>query len=393
MSSSFLLDTLHGYEPYERVKQGLGEPGIISVYNLSNAQKAEVIAALAGETGRQILYLCESEKASAQAMEDLAVLTGGAIGLFQSREISFYQDVAASREVSSRRLETLSKLLNGSIRAVVAPIDTLLHRVMPRDLFAENTIHLSVGDRLETDYVLESLLAAGYTREYMVEGKGQFAMRGGIIDVYPTDASHAVRIEFFDDQLDSIREFDVMDQRSVGNLQSISIPPASEGLVADDSREKVAARLRAALRNRGKEPKEVQDFARSPPTPLAILGFAEGLGNHLFQGYGALIRLVLLQQFGYLVVVEPETFVIIYQVQHLGEQLLMLEIIGIVYVLAVGNANTDKAARARGVHQGLSLVGGANERCVAAILLDGFAVWRTELDVARRQQVLQHDLL
>ena len=270
MSSSFLLDTLHGYEPYERVKQGLGEPGIISVYNLSNAQKAEVIAALAGETGRQILYLCESEKASAQAMEDLAVLTGGAIGLFQSREISFYQDVAASREVSSRRLETLSKLLNGSIRAVVAPIDTLLHRVMPRDLFAENTIHLSVGDRLETDYVLESLLAAGYTREYMVEGKGQFAMRGGIIDVYPTDASHAVRIEFFDDELDSIREFDVMDQRSVGNLQSISIPPASEGLVADDSREKVAARLRAALRNRGKEPKEVQDCGDATLADLPV---------------------------------------------------------------------------------------------------------------------------
>ncbi|MBQ9010141.1 MAG: DEAD/DEAH box helicase, partial [Clostridia bacterium] len=260
MSSTFLLDTLHGYEPYERLKKAIGEQGIVSVYDLSNAQKAEVIAALAMETGRQVLYLCDSERTATQAMEDLAVLMGGSVGLFQSREISFYQDVAASREVSSRRLEIQSRLLSGSLRAVVAPIDTLLHRVMPRDLFAENTIHLRVGDRLETDYVVESLLAAGYTREYMVEGKGQFAMRGGIIDVYPSDAGHAVRIEFFDDELDSIREFDVMDQRSVGNLQNISIPPASEGLVADDNREKVAARLRLALLNRGKKQEEIRDF-------------------------------------------------------------------------------------------------------------------------------------
>ena len=275
MSSSFLLDTLHGYGPYERLRKGINEQGILSVYNLTNTQKAEIVAALVGDTGRQVLYLCESEKAATQAMEDLSILTGGAVGLFQSREISFYQNVAASREISSRRLEMLSRLLNGSLRIVVAPIDTLLHRVMPRDLFVENTIHLRVGDRLDTDYVLESLLASGYTREYMVEGKGQFAMRGGIIDVYPSDASHAVRIEFFDDELDSIREFDVMDQRSVGNIQNISIPPASEGLVADDCREKVAARLRQALRNRGKKQNEIEDFGDASLSNLPAAGEEE----------------------------------------------------------------------------------------------------------------------
>lgn len=262
MSSNFLFDTLHGYEPYQQIRESLEKTGMISVYELCNAQKAEIVAALCEETGRQVLYLCESEKAATQIMEDFSVLSGGMVGLFQGREISFYHDVAASREVSYRRMETLSKLMNGNMHMVVAPIDTLLHRVMPRDLFAANTLRLHVGDRIGTDVVIERLLAAGYVREYMVEGKGQFAVRGGIIDVYPTDASHAVRIEFFDDELDSIREFAVMDQRSVGNLQSVQIPPASEGLVSESRVEEVARILREAIKAR-REP-EVK--------PMAVLG-------------------------------------------------------------------------------------------------------------------------
>ncbi|MBQ8094292.1 MAG: transcription-repair coupling factor [Clostridia bacterium] len=250
MSANVLFDTLHGYEPYERIKAGVAEGGIVSVYEMGNAQKAETIAAIAEETGRQVLYLCDSEKTATQVLEDLSVLSGSNAGLFQGREISFYHDVAASREVSCRRLETLSKLMNGEMKMVVAPIDSLLHRVMPRDLFAANTLHLHVGDRIETEILIERLLQAGYVREYMVEGKGQFAVRGGIVDVYPTDASHAVRIEFFDDELDSIREFSVMDQRSVGNLSKIDIPPASEGLVAEERTAQVAGMLRNAIKAR-----------------------------------------------------------------------------------------------------------------------------------------------
>lgn len=105
--------------------------------------------------------------------------------------------------------------------------DALLHRMMPREAFNRNTISLRVGDVTPIDQLIERLLAAGYTREYMVEGKGQFSVRGGIIDVYPADALSAVRIEFFDDELDSIRAVDVMSQRSQGNMRRLSSrPPA-----------------------------------------------------------------------------------------------------------------------------------------------------------------------
>ena len=88
----------------------------------------------------------------------------------------------------------MRRALSGEARAIVAPVDAMLHRMMPREAFNRNTISLRVGDVTPIDLLIERLLAAGYTREYMVEGKGQFSVRGGIIDVYPADALSAVRI-------------------------------------------------------------------------------------------------------------------------------------------------------------------------------------------------------
>ncbi len=180
-------------------------------------------------------------------MEDLSALLGGGVSLLPAREITFYQDVAASREVAYRRIEAMRKVLSGDARAIVAPADALLHRMMPREAFNRNTISLRVGDVTPIDQLIERLLTAGYTREYMVEGKGQFSVRGGIIDVYPADALSAVRIEFFDDELDSIRAVDVMSQRSQGNMQEVVIPPASEAPVPQEGTEELARLLLEAL--------------------------------------------------------------------------------------------------------------------------------------------------
>ena len=245
MRSHYLFEALQQYGPYKEVHAALGT-GVISAYGMSDAQKAHLVCALAEETGRQVLYLCESEKRATRVLEDLSALTDGSVSLFPAREISFYQDVAASREVANRRIETLSRLTRGEVRAVVAPADTLLHRVMPRSLFAENTLRLSVGDRVDPTLVAEQLVASGYSREYMVEGKGQFSVRGGIIDVFATDASQAFRIDFFDDEVDSIRTFSVMDQRSQENLSQIQIAPASEALVQEEAISGVARILKEA---------------------------------------------------------------------------------------------------------------------------------------------------
>ena len=249
MQTHFLFDLMQASEPFaQMVRESANENAVIAASGLSGAQKAHLACALAAKTGRPLLYLCDSEKSAARALEDLSALLGGGVSLFSTREITFYQEVAASREAACRRIETLRRLVTGEARAVVAPADALLHRVMPREAFRLHTIRLAVGEALPTDQLAARLLAAGYSREFMVEGKGQFSVRGGIVDIYPSDAPSAVRVEFFDDEIDSIRTFDVLSQRSLQNAREVVIPPASEAPAPPEAAA-CAQQLRDAILN------------------------------------------------------------------------------------------------------------------------------------------------
>ena len=304
MQTHFLFDVLEGYQPFEQIAEESRRDGaIIAASGLTGAQKAHLACALAARTGRPLVFLCDSERSAAQTMEDVSALMGGGVSLFPAREITFYQDVAASREVAYRRIEAMRKLVSGEIRAIVAPADAMLHRVMPRAVFSANTISLRVGDVLPTDQLIERLLAAGYTREYMVEGKGQFSVRGGIVDIYPADALSAVRIEFFDDELDSIRAIDVMSQRSQGNMQEVVIPPASEAPVPQEGAEALGKMLLEALAHqeavvtRGQEKKD--DDATLADLPLeegeAAVPSAFTRENRTMERFGEKLRAAVAQ--------------------------------------------------------------------------------------------------
>ena len=276
MQTHFLFDVLDGYKPFEQMAQESQNSGaVIAASGMAGAQKAHAACAVAARTGRPLLFLCDSERSATQTMEDVSALLGGGVCLLPAREITFYQDVAASREVAYRRIEAMRRALSGEARAIVAPADAMLHRMMPREAFNRNTISLRVGDVTPIDLLIERLLAAGYTREYMVEGKGQFSVRGGIIDVYPADALSAVRIEFFDDELDSIRAVDVMSQRSQGNMQEVVIPPASEAPVPQAGTEALARLLLEALARQEAVAKKGES-GKSDDASLADLPLEEG---------------------------------------------------------------------------------------------------------------------
>ena len=275
MQTHFLFDLMAEHPRFQEMLQEAKKPGaVIAASGLAGAQKMHLACALAEATGRPLLVLCESERAAAAAMEDVSALLGGGVSLFPAREITFYQEVAASREVACRRIETLHRLITGQTRAVVCPADALLHRVMPRSVFSRHTIRLEVGQVLPTDELIERLLAGGYTREYMVEGRGQFSVRGGIVDIYPADSLSAVRVEFFDEEIDSIRQFDVMNQRSQQNLTEVAIPPASEAPVPEEDMQALCDLLRAAMRRQTRAMNAARDAEKEPT--LADLPLEDG---------------------------------------------------------------------------------------------------------------------
>ena len=275
MQTHFLFDLMAEHPRFQEMLAEAKKPGaVIAASGLAGAQKMHLACALAEATGRPLLVLCESERAAAAAMEDVSALLGGGVSLFPAREITFYQEVAASREVACRRIETLHRLITGQTRAVVCPADALLHRVMPRSVFSRHTIRLEVGQTLPTDELIERLLAGGYTREYMVEGRGQFSVRGGIVDIYPADSLSAVRVEFFDEEIDSIRQFDVMNQRSQQNLTEVAIPPASEAPVPEEDMQALCDLLRAAMKRQTRAMNAARDAEKEPT--LADLPLEDG---------------------------------------------------------------------------------------------------------------------
>jgi transcription-repair coupling factor (superfamily II helicase) len=126
------------------------------------------------------------------------------------------------------RIQTLDRCAGGRAEIVLAPMLSWLERLQPRDQFLESTLNLSPGDELPPEQLVATLVAAGYRRQSLVESLGEIAVRGGIVDVFPPTREHPLRFEYFGDEVESIREFNPRDQRSMRAVESVELPPARE---------------------------------------------------------------------------------------------------------------------------------------------------------------------
>ena len=207
---------------------GGGCPAVIS--GLSAVHRAHFAAALRRMAGRPVVLVCAGEAEAKDLARDLAALTGEEVSLLFAREFIFHHAAVASRPWEHRRLSVLRALAAGECPLLVATVEGLLQRTMPRDLLARAARVLRVGDRYDLDGLAETLAAAGYVRCSQVEGVGQFALRGGILDFFSPAHTRPVRCEFFGDEADSMGFFDPATQRRTENLAAAEILPAAEVL-------------------------------------------------------------------------------------------------------------------------------------------------------------------
>ena len=155
--------------------------------------------------------------------------------LFPEREVLLYNVAAQSTEITEQRLQVIEALLLKQNVIVVASIQAVLALQCPPQVFKDNIFTLKVGDIAPLEQLSEKLVRMGYERVSAVEGKGQFSVRGGILDVFPLTSDDPYRIEFFDDEVDSIRIFDVSSQRSVEKVENATISPARELVLTKDA--------------------------------------------------------------------------------------------------------------------------------------------------------------
>ncbi|MBO4925153.1 MAG: transcription-repair coupling factor [Clostridia bacterium] len=235
------------------------EKGAVSLYETAEGQRPFFAAALAEKTGRPVLYIAPSDAAAMRAAEDCAMWLEGGAALLPAPQLLFTRGTA-SRENAFRRLATLQKARQGEVRVLCVPADALLSRMLPPDTYEQCAVRLKTGDQAEPAALIRQLVKMGYERVDMVEGRGQCALRGSIVDAFSPAESSATRIEFFDTEVDSLRAFDPISQRSRENLPEAVFYPAVEWLLPREC----ASDMRKMIR---RQQNRMQDSPLSPELP------------------------------------------------------------------------------------------------------------------------------
>ncbi len=214
-------------ELIRRVEEG-GCPAAVS--GLQPVQRACVGAAVARGTGRPAVFVCGDEREVRQLSGDLRTLMEQEPVQLLAREWQFRPGAVSSREWERSRLAALYALARGQAPVVVTTADALMARTLPPQTLLEMSVTIRAGERTDLQSLSQTLLSAGYTRCDQVEGVGQFALRGGILDVFSPLMDQPVRCEFFDDEIDSMGTFDPGTQRRTANVDSALLLPAAEVL-------------------------------------------------------------------------------------------------------------------------------------------------------------------
>ena len=243
--------------------QRRGKPKPVMVTGLCEGAADALCAALTEDLpgGRPILMVCAEEKDCRRMREELTSF-GLRAGFYPVRDLNFY-NITASREFEQARLAVLLSVQRGETDVVLTTPDAALGYTMPPELLRETVTEIKSGDVMDPDVLVRRLVGGGYSRSELAEGAGQFARRGGIIDVCYNEIGSTVsggggngigcvRIEFFGDEIDRLCRYDPASQRVTENVDKILIPPARE-IVADADQLAEVAKEIGNLRERSRD--------------------------------------------------------------------------------------------------------------------------------------------
>ncbi|HKK92110.1 MAG TPA: hypothetical protein VJ925_01710, partial [Longimicrobiales bacterium] len=217
-------------------------PPAASAFRLTGVRgstDAAVLAALHADQPDRVILAVTSDPNAARALEaDLVALLGDGVShVFPQREGLPWDATDPHVEYSGLRVEAVESLFSGSGKVFVTTIRGLQERFPVPAQLTGLRIRITTGEKVSFQGLVERLEARGFERVPIVEEIGQFAVRGGLIDVFSVGAPDPLRIEFWGDEIDSIRTFDILDQRSTGTLEEAAILPVAFGTTEDEATE------------------------------------------------------------------------------------------------------------------------------------------------------------
>ena len=226
-----LLSALNDIPEYRSLLAAIDNGACPAAFSgLSAVHRAHFAAGIRQELGRPVVVVCADEGEAERMARDLAALSGEEVRTLSAREFTFHNAAVVSRQYEHRRLSTLRALAAGECPLLVCTVESILQRTIPKTLLTQAAQVVRMGERYDLGELAGTLAAAGYTRCEQVEGVGQFALRGGILDFFSPAHPKPVRVEFFGDEIDAMGLFDPDTQRRIENLGAAEILPAAEVL-------------------------------------------------------------------------------------------------------------------------------------------------------------------
>ncbi len=202
------------------------EKSPISLSGLSDMGKIQVISALKDCLSKNICVITYNQIQAKRLLKDLEYFNSK-VAIFPKKELVTYDYIAESKDLPYERIEILNEVRKNKINILILTIENLMQDLPPKNVLYKNSINVKVGDSLSIDYLKQKLVNLGYERNELIDGRGQFSIRGGIVDISISE-KQGVRIEFWGDDIDSIRKFDVISQRSIEMLENFEINPCHE---------------------------------------------------------------------------------------------------------------------------------------------------------------------
>jgi len=223
-----VLSVLKTMPEYTVLLSTLSKGNCAAVTGIGQINRSHLLAGLRQDTSAPLVILCQDDMAARRLQQELQAFLATEIPVLPSRELTLYDSAVVSRAWEQKRLRQLYDLKSGSVPVQILSWEALSQRTMPPEILLKSAFALEVGKEYDLNDLTARLTGAGYSRCPMVEGPGQFAIRGGILDVFSPAADQPFRAEFFGDELDTMGYFDPDTQRRTENTDRVVILPVGE---------------------------------------------------------------------------------------------------------------------------------------------------------------------
>ena len=228
------------------LKQIENKTSPIAISGLTDVGMIQVEVAIHEFAKKPICLVTYNEMQAKKLYEDIKYFTENVV-LFPKKEIVTYDYIAESKELPYQRMEALNQIKAKKNLIVVTTIEAMLQKLPSKKSLYDNELNFKVGESYSLEEVKQKLVKLGYVRYDLIEGRGQFSVRGGIVDI-ATDETTGIRIEFWGDEVDSIRNFNITSQRSIITLEKATIYPANE-YILEKSIEDICQKIKEIVTN------------------------------------------------------------------------------------------------------------------------------------------------